>query len=207
MTDDLVLVIRPGTVSSRLPGKVLAEVGRPMLALQLQRLRWVSHRSCSPPVTGRATTPWPTSGAELDVPAWSGPEADVLDRFVAALDAHPATTVARLTGDCPLADPGIVRRIVDVHQLDRGRLHVRRPAQASQGLDVEVLGADTLRAAAAEATDTPDREHVTPFVYRRPERFRLANVVGNDLGGRSWSVDVAADLGRSARSSTSSTTR
>ena len=57
------------------------------------------------------------------------------------------------------------------------------------------MTAAALRAAHAEAADAAEREHVTPFLYRRPERFALANM-RNDLplGREGWTVDTADDL-------------
>ena len=57
------------------------------------------------------------------------------------------------------------------------------------------MTAAALRTAHAEATDPAEREHVTPFLYRRPERFALANM-RNDcpLGREGWTVDTADDL-------------
>jgi spore coat polysaccharide biosynthesis protein SpsF len=52
-----------------------------------------------------------------------------------------------------------------------------------------------LRAAAAETTDPYDREHVTPFLYRRPERFALAfHHQAVDEGEVRWTVDRPDDL-------------
>ena len=52
-----------------------------------------------------------------------------------------------------------------------------------------------LRAAAAESTDPYDREHVTPFLYRRPERFALAfHHQTVDEGDVRWTVDRPDDL-------------
>ena len=39
-----------------------------------------------------------------------------------------------------------------------------------------MASARALRAAGAEAVDPAEREHVTPFLYRHPERFALANL-------------------------------
>jgi RimJ/RimL family protein N-acetyltransferase len=62
-------------------------------------------------------------------------------------------------------------------------------------LDVEVVTSSALRAAIEEAPDRPEREHVTPFVYRRPERFRLAALrTGLLLGDERWTVDTQEDL-------------
>ena len=36
---------------------------------------------------------------------------------------------------------------------------------------------------ADEASDPYEREHVTPFVYRRPERFALGGLTAPGIGG------------------------
>jgi spore coat polysaccharide biosynthesis protein SpsF len=125
-----------------------------------------------------------------------GSEGDVLDRFATALAAHPADHVIRLTADCPLADPVLVEAVLARH-LDRGADYTSNvfPRTFPRGLDCEVMTAPALRTAHAEATDPAEREHVTPFFYRRPERFALANM-RNDapLGREGWTVDTADDL-------------
>ncbi len=129
-------------------------------------------------------------------PVVRGSESDVLDRFASALVAHPADHVVRLTADCPLTDPVLVESVLARH-LDRGADYTSNvfPRTFPRGLDCEVMTADALRAAHAEATDPIEREHVTPFLYRRPERFALANMRNDTpLGREGWTVDTADDL-------------
>ncbi|MGQ0826031.1 MAG: GNAT family N-acetyltransferase, partial [Actinomycetota bacterium] len=129
-------------------------------------------------------------------PVVRGSERDVLSRFVAAADAYPTDHVVRLTADCPLTDPELVVAVIE-HHVEREADYTSNvfPRTFPKGLDVEVLQTSTLRAADAEATDGAEREHVTPFVYRRPERFRLANLRNDEpLGDEWWTVDTASDL-------------
>ena len=173
--------------------------GRPMLAFMLARLESVR---CDDLVVATSTDGRDDAVAEVAADAGvsvvRGSESDVLARFVAALDAHPADVVVRLTADCPLIDPEVVNEAIAVRAAT-GADYVSNTLVRTfpDGLDVEVLTADALRAAAAEAVDPVEREHVTPFVYRRPERFRLAAVVGPEpLGHLRWTVDTADDLDR-----------
>ena len=125
-----------------------------------------------------------------------GSESDVLARFIDALDAHPATHVVRLTADCPIADPVLIEAVLARH-LDRGADYTSNvfPRTFPRGLDCEVMTAIALRTAHAEATDAAEREHVTPYLYRRPERFALANMRNDEaLGAEGWTVDTAEDL-------------
>jgi spore coat polysaccharide biosynthesis protein SpsF len=192
------VIVQARTGSTRLPGKVLAPVaGMPMLELMLRRLERLTIGEIVV-----ATTVYPRDdavaeiGERLGVAVVRGPEHDVLARFVLALDAHPAPTVVRLTADCPLIDPAIVEAVVTRHH-DTAAAYTSNvlPRTFPKGLDVEVAHADALRVAGEEAGDPVEREHVTPFVYRRPERFPLANLrSGQRLGAERWTVDEPGDL-------------
>ena len=187
--------------STRLPGKVLAPVlGEPMIARQIERLS----RSRRIDALAVATSTDPSddplaawcAGAGVEV--FRGDLNDVLGRFCALLEARPdATTVLRLTADCPLADWTVIDALVERH-VGEGADYTNNvtPVRTFQhGLDAEVVARDVLLAAGREATDPFEREHVTPFVYRRPERFRLASLTREpSLAHLRWTVDLPEDL-------------
>jgi spore coat polysaccharide biosynthesis protein SpsF len=191
-------VIQARTGSTRLPGKVLADLdGRPMLRFLLDRL---DRLAVDEVVVATSTEARDDAVAEIAQaagrPVVRGSEADVLDRFVSALDAYPADHVVRITADCPLTDPALVERVVARH-IDAGADFTANtmPRTYPKGLDVEVARAEALRAAHARATTREEREHVMPFLYRNPETFRLANVRNDEpLGRERWTVDTADDL-------------
>ena len=191
-------VIQARMGSTRLPGKVLADLGgRPMLQFMLERLHGLP---VSEVVVATSTEPGDDAvaalGATLGVPVVRGPEHDVLARFAQALESHPADHVVRLTGDCPLADPDVIVATLELHR-ERHADYTSNviPRTFPKGLDVEVARAEALRVAAAEAEDPAEREHVMPFLYRHPERFRLATLRGPELlGHERWTVDTAHDL-------------
>lgn len=193
-----VAVIQARTGSTRLPGKVLMPLGgRPMLSYQLDRLRGVLP---FPIVVATSRLerddPVATLAAGAGVDCVRGSESDVLARFGAVLDAYAPETLIRLTGDCPLTDPALVLDVVAAHQA-RGDDYTSNvfPRTFPCGLDVEVVRAPALCIAIAEAIDPDEREHVMPFVYRRPSRFQLGNVEsGFDLGHARWVVDTAGDM-------------
>jgi spore coat polysaccharide biosynthesis protein SpsF len=193
-----VCVVQARTGSTRLPGKVLQDLaGRPLLRFMLDRL---ADLRVDQLVVATSTLARDDAVAEIAEAAGHavvrGSETDVLDRFVTALDAHPADHVIRLTADCPLADPALIESVIARH-LDRGAEYTSNvfPRTFPRGLDCEVMTAVALRTAHAEASEPAEREHVTPFFYRHPERFTLANM-RNDLplGREGWTVDTADDL-------------
>ena len=63
------------------------------------------------------------------------------------------------------------------------------------GLDCEVIRPACLFDANDRATDAYEREHVTPYLYRRPETYRLAGVARHSsLAKLRWTVDLPGDL-------------
>lgn len=196
----ILAVLQARMSSSRLPGKVMRPVlGTPMIERQLERLRpcetfdrLVVATSLDP-----SDDPLVDHLAGLGTPVFRGSLPDVLGRFAAAAAAcGPAAHVVRLTADCPLADASVIDACVRLH-LASGADYTSNTLQRTfpDGLDVEVMTAAALQVAAAEARDPYEREHVTPFLWRRPERFRLAQLTQpRDLSDRRWTVDTAEDL-------------
>jgi spore coat polysaccharide biosynthesis protein SpsF len=187
--------------SSRLPGKVMAPVlGEPMIGRQVERLRRA--RRIDRLVVATSTDPSDDPLAAycdgLDLAVFRGPLDDVLDRFRGALALNrDAEAVVRLTADCPLADPGLIDRVVEHHHA-AGADYTSNTLDTRtypHGLDVEVIRPKVLMEAAERAADPYEREHVTPYVYRRPETYRLAGVARHEsLAGLRWTVDFPEDL-------------
>lgn len=187
--------------STRLPGKVLADVaGAPMILRQIERLR----RSAGLRMIVVATSDQPTDDPlaacleEAGVAVFRGPLDDVLARFIGAIQEFgPVRTIARLTADCPLVDPALVDETLALHRRSGADYTSNTPARRSypKGLDVEVFEAVALKAAAGETADPYDHEHVTPFLYRHPERFKVAGLEqAADEGDVRWTVDRPDDL-------------
>jgi spore coat polysaccharide biosynthesis protein SpsF len=186
--------------STRLPGKVMKPIlGAPMIDRQLERLA----RARSIDRLAVATSDDPSDdvlAAHLQargVQVHRGPLYDVLARFAGALDAFgPAEHVVRLTADCPLADWRVIDDCIALH-VDGGFDYSSNDLEPSypRGVDVEVMRSDVLKAAAREATAPDEREHVTLFIYRRPDRFRLGSLkVAEDHSAERWTVDTPADF-------------
>jgi spore coat polysaccharide biosynthesis protein SpsF len=187
--------------SSRLPGKVLMPLlGRPMLGQQLDRLR----RCRSLDAIMIATTDRPTDDPVVafcereGVPSHRGSEHDVLSRFAGAAQQASADVVLRATADCPLIDPGVVDACVErfldpSSSFDYVSNCIVRTFP--RGMDTEVFTRAALDAANREATDPSDREHVTPFLYRHPERFQLGSYTRDtDESRYRLTVDTQADF-------------
>ncbi|MGZ8218480.1 cytidylyltransferase domain-containing protein [Methylomagnum sp.] len=176
-----ILVVQARTGSSRLPGKVLLDAcGKPLLELMLERLGKVRAPVRIVVATTTAGTDQPVVDLcrRLGVEMFRGHPTDLLDRHYRAGKIFGADAVAKIPSDCPLIDPAVVDRVLARFALGdcdyAGNLH---PASYPDGNDVEVMTMEALKEAWREADKPMEREHTTPFLWERPERFRLANVL------------------------------
>lgn len=187
--------------SSRLPGKVLSPLfGEPMIFRQIERL--ARARRIDRLVVATSTDGSDDALAEAcaarGVAVFRGSLDDVLDRFAGALDLFPeAKTVIRVTADCPLADWTVVDEVIAHLETTGADYASNTPAERTypHGLDVEVMRREALLDAWRDGRDPYEREHVTPYIYRRPETYRLEFVSCTpSLAHLRWTVDYPADL-------------
>jgi len=200
MKTNTLAIVQARTGSTRLPGKMLLDLaGRPVIARTLERVKLASSldRVVLATSTDPQDRPLLEMAAACGVDSFAGSETDVLDRIYRAATQFGATTCVRLTGDCPLLDPAIIDEIVRVFR-EGGCDYATNVLKYSwpDGLDVEVFSFDALEAAWKEATLQSDREHVTTFITRHPERFVLKNVGARDGDWSSihLSLDDEGDL-------------
>ena len=194
-------ILQARMTSTRLPGKVMAPLlGEPMIARQIERLQHSRRIDQLLVATSSEPSDDPLAAwcEGAGVAFYRGDLHDVLGRFCGALRLYPeATTVLRLTADCPLADWTVIDALVDRHLAEDADYssNVLTQRTFQHGLDAEVIRPQALFAAEAEATEPYEREHVTPFIYRRPERFRLAELTRSpSLAHLRWTVDLPEDL-------------
>lgn len=191
-------IIQARMGSTRLPGKVLLRLkGVPVLQHVISRVR------CSRYIQGIvvATTADPADRAivqlseRLGVVPFVGSADDVLDRFYGAAKAIGADVITRITADDPFKDPEIIDLVIRTF-LDAACDYASNTLEPTypEGLDVEVLSFSALERAWREATLPSEREHVTPYIWKHPERFKLVSVKhGVDLSHLRWTLDHPED--------------
>lgn len=181
------VITQARTTSTRLPGKVLLQAaGRTLLDHHLDRLQAAGLPVYVATTTNATDDPIVELAEGRDVPAYRGSEDDVLARFVGCVEEHDLETVVRVTSDCPLIDGGLVRRAIELYeQAGDPWLYVSNGLERTwpRGLDLEVFSAEALLDAGRNATEQPDREHVTPYLYANGSgRMTLRNLARPDDG-------------------------
>ena len=195
-----VAIVQARMGSSRLPGKVMKTVaGQRVIDLLLRRLR----QAQTVDEIVLATTEMPVDDplashvAGQGIRVVRGSENDVLQRYLKAVDDSGATTVIRITGDCPFVMPALVDELVGAFHARAGSIDYLsniNPPSYPDGLDIEVFTADSLRRAGRDAYDCYDREHVTPFLRREDGIRREVLRSDRDLSALRLTVDEPGDL-------------
>jgi len=199
--------------------------GKPMLTRVIERVRLARHidRVVVATTSGADEDPIAELCLSNGIDCYRGSLQDVLDRYYQAARPHQPDIVVRITADCPLIDPGLIDETVDVMIGTGSTTAIWKPQADAEkytasssdiawdyaatrlpppwhrtfpiGLDVEACRFQALERAWKEATASFEREHVMPYFYDTPNRFRC--VVADwpvDLGYHRWTVDTNDDL-------------
>lgn len=200
---NIVTIVQARTGSTRLPGKVLMPLaGRPLLQRQLERI--LAARTAMSVIVATTTDPSddPVRSlcTELGVRCYSGHPTDLLDRHYRAALAEKAESIVKIPSDCPLIDPGIIDRVLDewmARHEDLDYLSNLHPASYPDGNDIEVFTREVLEIAWQEARAVFEREHTTPFIWERRDRFSVGNVAWESGENYSmthrWTIDYPED--------------
>lgn len=166
--------------SKRLPGKVMLKVcDKTFLELMIERIKRSKELDC----IIIATTTNPKDDIienfckQNKIEYFRGSEDDVLTRFNDVSRKIGADTIVRLNADCPTIDPKIIdksiRTFIDDKTLDYVSTSFPSPRNYPDGFSVEVFSNQTLLEVFEEATKSYEREHVTPFIWRQPNRYTI----------------------------------
>ncbi len=172
----IIAVLQARMTSTRLPGKVLMPLaGAPLLSRVIERVSRISGLDGIVVAIPSGDKQLPIVELVAGIPEVdlvSGSEDDVLDRTLYAATSAGATAIVRITTDCPLIDPEVSSAVLGAFR-KLGISYARTAISHGypMGFDTEVISVDALKIAASESSDPYEREHVTPFIWRQPERF------------------------------------
>lgn len=195
----ILTILQARSSSSRLPNKVMRPLlGEPMLLRQLERVKRAQQIGTLVVATSVDPSDDPLA-ALCDVNGINchrGSLNDVLDRFYQAACHFNPEHVVRLTGDCPLADPEVIDRVIEEY-FAAGVDYASNALEPTypDGLDVEVFSFSALKKAWEEAQLPSEREHVTPFIHKNQNLFKVHKVkAASNLSNLRWTVDNLEDF-------------
>jgi spore coat polysaccharide biosynthesis protein SpsF len=218
MPQRVIGIIQGRMSSSRLPGKILADIAG---GAMLSRVYVRTSRAATVTETVFATTTDSSDDPVAEycdfggIPFTRGELHDVLDRYYQTAKDFKADVVLRITADCPVIDPGLIDDCVNTllegeYDFVCNRLPPPFCRTYPIGLDTEVCTFDALETAWKDAKETFHREHVMPYLYEGVELssisrqlsegisqrgFKIAQLHHTtDFGDYRWTVDTPEDL-------------
>lgn len=192
-------IIQARMGATRLPGKVLRPLaGRSVLGHVLARVAACSRLDA----VIVATTDKPADdGVAAESRRWGadcfrGSEEDVLARYYFAAQENRVDVIIRITADCPLYDSAVLDRMLARFREDPQTDYLSNVIKRTlpRGLDTEIFTFAALARAHGEARQPYEREHVTPYFYQHPDRFRLGSYEEEpDRSALRWTLDTPED--------------
>ena len=193
------IIIQARMASTRLPGKVLLDLGgRSVLWRVIERAKAIKRVAvvvCAVP-DGAVNEPVADEALRAGAVVTRGSETDVLDRYYQAAIAVKADAVMRVTSDCPLIDPQICDDLIALWKTSGADYaSINTPPTWPHGLECEIFSFDWLERSVHEAKKPSEREHVSLFIRDHPE-VRKVNLSGpgpQTVCNR-WTLDHPDDL-------------
>jgi len=203
------IIVQTRTGSSRLPAKVMMKADDEFLMIDYV-INQLKHSKLHDEIVV-ATTNLKQDDIIFDyvtnrnIPCFRGDEKNVLERHYQCAKKYAFSTIVRIPSDKPLIDPTIVDSVIEKFQSnsydyisncfvdvnDDNRLIPSYPS----GTEVEIFSFSSLETAWKNATSEHDKEHVTPYIYSNPEKFKILTLKSEkNLSQFRWALDYENDL-------------
>lgn len=194
---NIISIVQARMGSERLPGKVIKPIlGKPMILYVLDRLSKSKYLNNIILATSLLDSELPLIEivSEAGYEVFRGDENNVLKRYYDANKKYKGDIIIRVTGDCPMIDPYIVDNVISyylAYDYDYVRLDV--PNTFIRGFDVEVFSKDALDRVFEKVSEIDDKqykEHVTLYMYKHPNEFKVGYVKGDKLYNKNYRLCV-----------------
>lgn len=191
--------------ASRLPGKVLMEIGgKPVLQIMTERLSKSNY--IDQIIIASTTNPLDKKieqlGEKLGIHTFRGSEDDVLGRVTGAVESVEGDIIVELTGDCPLMDAVVVDYVIEEYLNNYPAYdyvtnigHVKNEIrEIPLGMDVRIFTYKDLKHISEITDDPEDREHVSLYFFRTGKnKYKLHNVNTPDKWKRDYNPRICLD--------------
>ncbi len=200
----VICVVQARMGSERLPGKVIKVIRKkPMILYTLDRLNKSKYIDQIIVATSMEEREKPLVDLikSSDYDLFRGHESNVLKRYKNAVDKFGGDIIIRITGDCPFIDPIILDNVITYFKMniyDYVRLDV--PNTFVRGFDVEIFTKESLNRVYDIVMKFNEKEkdeefntyieHVTNYMYKHLEEFKIGLVKGSNLYHKDYRLCV-----------------
>jgi spore coat polysaccharide biosynthesis protein SpsF len=189
-----VVIIQARMGSSRLPGKVMLDLcGKTVLNHVIDRVRVACENIVIATSNKAQDDAIEAEAKKCGAKVFRGSETDVLSRYYGAAVENKADLVVRVTSDCPLYDGSLLADMLKYRE-DEDYLTNTIERRFPRGLDTETFTFAALEKCYNEAKLEPQREHVTPYIYQNPDKFKIRHYKQQpNLSDMRWTLDTEED--------------
>ena len=195
------IIIQARMGSTRFPGKVLKKIeDKSLIELQIKRLQnskktkniiiATSVNSLDDPIEKLCN--------EIRIPCYRGSEDNVLERYYHAAEHYELDVIIRSNGDCPFIDSLEIDKLIDIWEINYPKYdYITNILEETfpLGMHIEIVSKIALETAMKESTTKEEREHVTPYIYRNPNKFKILNITNQEnLSSYRWTIDYPEDF-------------
>ena len=164
------IITQARMTSTRLPAKIFKEVNhKNLLQYHIDRLKQTGF-DIAIATTVNATDDCVSEFAEKQqLKFHRGSENNVLSRFHEAATKFKFDIIIRVTSDCPLIDPHLIRNSVEKYlKFNNPNLYMSNGLERTfaRGFDFEIFSFKLLDDAFKNAQLEEDLEHVTPYIWK-----------------------------------------
>lgn len=193
-------IIQARMSSTRLPGKVLMNIDKkfPALFYTVEQLKnsKLQEKIVIATSNNQEDNDIEKFCRKYNIKCFRGSLENVLDRYYQCAKEFGITTIVRIPADKPLIDPEIVDEVIQKFKENSFDCVTNfQPSTIPSGTEVEIFSFSALETAWKNASSAFDKEHVTPYIYKNKEQFKIFNVVNKeDLSNFRWALDYKEDL-------------
>ena len=166
--------------SKRLPGKVMMKIaGQPMIWYVVKRVEAVKRIAKVVVATSKEKSDDSIAlfCKKNKIQCFRGNLENVLDRYYKAAKKFNADIIVRVTADCPLIDGNLVKKALKLFKIAKPDYLSNTIVRTyPRGFDLEIFTFESLKEAFKQAENNDELEHVTPYIWKHPGRFRLSNM-------------------------------
>ncbi|PWG82337.1 cytidylyltransferase domain-containing protein [Pararcticibacter amylolyticus] len=164
------IITQARMTSTRLPGKIFREAhGRPLLSYHIERLQKTGLDLAIATTLNSTDDCVSDFAAQNNLKVHRGSEENVLSRFYETATKHHFGLIVRVTSDCPLIDPHLIRNSIEKYlKINNENLYMSNAIERTfaRGFDFEIFSFKLLEEAFLKAVDKADQEHVTPYIWK-----------------------------------------
>lgn len=197
----MLCIIQSRLSSSRLPGKMLMNIGgKTLLENVFQRVKKSKKISKIIVATSNDPSDDPIKelcASKLNTKCYRGSLSNVADRFRKVIIEENVDEFVRISGDSPLIPPDLIDDFINEFNSTSNIDVFTNTFQRTypKGFSVEIVSAEAFYTIFDNNLTKDQKEHVTKYFYDNPKEYKILNKKSNiDLSHLNFCVDTFNDL-------------